>query len=114
MRSERMCSLGRHLQSLTNNGLANYAAQVHLTEKRIFTLANSLQWFERSLDDSANRRITIPEAFLTADACLILLDNISDGLVVYKQVISARIAQELPFMATEVRELLRGRVHPSL
>ncbi|KAF2754198.1 adenylosuccinate lyase [Pseudovirgaria hyperparasitica] len=85
MRSERMCSLGRHLQSLTHNGLTNYAAQ----------------WFERSLDDSANRRITIPEAFLTADACLILLDNISNGLVVYEKVIQNRIAQELPFMATE-------------
>lgn len=85
MRSERLCSLGRHLQALTHNGLANYAAQ----------------WFERSLDDSANRRITLPEAFLTADACLILLDNIADGLVVYEKVIQSHIAQELPFMATE-------------
>ncbi|KAI2088811.1 adenylosuccinase ade13 [Ophidiomyces ophidiicola] len=85
MRSERLCSLGRHLQCLTQNGLTNYAAQ----------------WFERSLDDSANRRITLPEAFLTADACLILLDNISNGLVVYEKVIASRIAAELPFMATE-------------
>ncbi|EEP80785.1 adenylosuccinate lyase [Uncinocarpus reesii 1704] len=85
MRSERLCSLGRHLQCLTQNGLTNYAAQ----------------WFERSLDDSANRRITLPEAFLTADACLILLDNISNGLVVYEKVIASRVAAELPFMATE-------------
>ena len=61
------------------------------------------------MDDSANRRITIPEAFLTAEACPILLDNISNGLVVYEQVISARIAQELPFMATEVRKHSRAR-----
>lgn len=57
--------------------------------------------FERTLDDSANRRITIPEAFLTADACLMLLDNISNGLVVYPRVIASRVQQELPFMATE-------------
>ncbi|KMU72281.1 adenylosuccinate lyase [Coccidioides immitis RMSCC 3703] len=55
----------------------------------------------KSLDDSANRRITLPEAFLTADACLILLDNISNGLVVYEKVIASRVAAELPFMATE-------------
>ena len=78
--------------------------------KLIYIQANVLQWFERSLDDSANRRITMPEAFLTADACLILLDNISNGLVVYEQVISARVTQELPFMATEVRKLSRGPV----
>jgi len=114
MRSERMCSLGRHLQGLTHNGLTNYATQVQLIVKPICILANALQWFERSLDDSANRRITIPEAFLTADACLILLDNISNGLVVYEQVISARVAQELPFMATEVRKHSRGPGRPCL
>lgn len=85
MRSERMCSLGRHLQTLPQNALHTYSAQ----------------WFERTLDDSANRRITLPEAFLTADACCLLLDNISSGMVVYPKVIESRVMQELPFMATE-------------
>lgn len=85
MRSERCCALSRHLMTLVQN------AQ--------HTAAN--QWFERTLDDSANRRITIPEAFLTADIVAQLLQNISEGLVVYPRVIAKRIAQELPFMATE-------------
>jgi len=59
------------------------------------------RWFERTLDDSANRRITLPEAFLTADIVLTTLQNVSEGLVVYPRVIARRIAQELPFMATE-------------
>ena len=50
---------------------------------------------------SANRRITLPEAFLTADACLIVLSNVTSGLVVYEKVIESRIKEELPFMATE-------------
>ena len=61
----------------------------------------SVQWFERTLDDSANRRIALPEAFLTADIVLSTLRNVSEGLVVYPEVIKRRIAQELPFMATE-------------
>jgi adenylosuccinate lyase len=61
----------------------------------------SVQWFERTLDDSANRRVTLPEAFLTADIVLTTLQNVSEGLVVYPRVIARRIAQELPFMATE-------------
>lgn len=85
MRSERLSSLGKHLQTLAANPLRIYASQ----------------WFERTLDDSANRRITIPEAFLTADACLMLLDNITNGLVVYPKVIASRVKAELPFMATE-------------
>ncbi|KAF1984731.1 putative adenylosuccinate lyase Ade13 [Aulographum hederae CBS 113979] len=85
MRSERLCSLARHLQTLPTDALRTYAAQ----------------WFERTLDDSAIRRISIPEAYLTADACCILLDNIASGLVVYPAVIAKRIEQELPFMATE-------------
>lgn len=64
-------------------------------------MTSSVQWFERTLDDSANRRITLPEAFLTADIVLSTLQNISEGLVVYPKVIARRIAQELPFMATE-------------
>ena len=85
MRSERMCSLGRKLASMPQ-GFAD-------------TLAG--QWMERTLDDSAIRRIDIPECFLLADTILIILENVALGLVVYPAVISARIAAELPFMATE-------------
>jgi adenylosuccinate lyase len=85
MRSERICSLARHLMTLHQNVL----------------MTSSVQWFERTLDDSANRRITIPEAFLTSDIILATLQNVSEGLVVYPKVIEKRIQQELPFMATE-------------
>ncbi|KAF7364826.1 Adenylosuccinate lyase [Mycena venus] len=85
MRSERVCSLARHLMVLHQNAL----------------MTSAVQWFERTLDDSANRRVTLPEAFLTADIVLSTLQNISEGLVVYPKVIARRIAQELPFMATE-------------
>lgn len=85
MRSERLCSLSRHLMTLTNDTL-NTAA---------------VQWMERTLDDSAIRRISLPEAFLSADILLSLLDNIFGGMVVYPKVIERRISQELPFMATE-------------
>jgi len=85
MRSERICSLSRHLMVLHQNAL----------------MTSSVQWFERTLDDSANRRITLPEAFLTADIVLTTLQNVSEGLIVYPKVIARRIAQELPFMATE-------------
>ncbi|KAJ6504694.1 L-Aspartase-like protein [Mycena vitilis] len=85
MRSERVCSLSRHLMVLHQNAL----------------MTSAVQWFERTLDDSANRRITLPEAFLTADIVISTLQNISEGLVVYPKVIARRIAQELPFMATE-------------
>ncbi|KAK7048701.1 Adenylosuccinate lyase [Favolaschia claudopus] len=85
MRSERVCSLSRHLMVLHQNAL----------------MTAGVQWFERTLDDSANRRITLPEAFLTTDIVLSTLQNISEGLVVYPKVIARRIAQELPFMATE-------------
>ncbi|KAK7039176.1 adenylosuccinase ade13 [Paramarasmius palmivorus] len=85
MRSERVCSLARHLMVLHQNAL----------------MTSGVQWFERTLDDSANRRITLPEAFLTADIVLSTLQNISEGLVVYPKVIARRISQELPFMATE-------------
>ena len=85
MRCERVCSLSRHLITLISSSLNTQATQ----------------WMERTLDDSANRRITLAEAFLTADAVLMTLQNISEGLVVYPKVIERFIAQELPFMATE-------------
>ena len=85
MRSERACSLARHLMVLV--GDAQQTAAV--------------QWMERTLDDSANRRISLAEAFLTADIVLTILQNVSEGLVVYPKVIERRIMQELPFMATE-------------
>lgn len=85
MRSERICSLGRKLASLNKTTSDTYATQ----------------WFERTLDDSAVRRIDLPEMFLCADALMILLENVSSGLVVYPAVIQRRIDEELPFMATE-------------
>lgn len=85
MRSERCCALARHLITLYAN-----AANTH-----------AVQWLERTLDDSANRRLTLAEAFLTADATLLTLLNVCQGLVVYPKVIERHIAQELPFMATE-------------
>ncbi|KAG9302300.1 hypothetical protein G9A89_008791 [Geosiphon pyriformis] len=85
MRCERICSLARHLMILSQDAL----------------MTSSVQWLERTLDDSANRRISLPEAFLTADILLTTLQNVSEGLVVYPKVIARHIAQELPFMATE-------------
>nr|CAI5826280.1 unnamed protein product [Callosobruchus analis] len=85
MRSERCCALARHLITLFSN-----AANTH-----------AVQWFERTLDDSANKRLTLSEAFLSADAALMVLVNITQGLVVYPKVIEKRINQELPFMSAE-------------
>ncbi len=85
MRSERMGSLCRYLIGLPINS----------------AITASTQWFERTLDDSANRRIVIAQAFLTADAILNLYMNVAEGLVVYEKVIEKHIGQELPFMATE-------------
>jgi adenylosuccinate lyase len=85
MRSERVCGLARFIVSLQSSAAATAA----------------VQWMERTLDDSANRRLVIPQAFLAADAILILLQNITSGLVVYPKVIAANLDQELPFMATE-------------
>lgn len=62
---------------------------------------SACQWFERTLDDSANKRISIPEGFLATDGILDLLLNVVDGLVVYDKVIEKRLMSELPFMATE-------------
>lgn len=85
MRSERCCALARHLITLHSN-----AANTHAT-----------QWLERTLDDSANRRLTLSEAFLSTDAILLTLLNITQGMVVYPKIIQRYIDQELPFMATE-------------
>lgn len=85
MRSERCCALARHLMALFSN-----AVNTH-----------SVQWLERTLDDSANKRLTLSEAFLTADAALLVLENITEGLVVYPKVIEKKISQELPFMSAE-------------
>jgi adenylosuccinate lyase len=95
MRSERINSLARFVLSLETN-----ANQTH-----------SVQYFERTLDDSANRRLAIPEAFLAADAILILMSNVASGLRVYPARIAGRVNAELPFMATEkliVRAVERG------
>jgi len=85
MRSERICGLARFVSSLETS-----AAQTAST-----------QWLERTLDDSANRRLTLPQAFLAIDAILILYQNVTSGLVVYPKVIAKHLAEELPFMATE-------------
>jgi adenylosuccinate lyase len=85
MRSERMCSLARFAMSLQAGVDATMATQ----------------WMERTLDDSAIRRLAMPQAFLAVDACLILYRNITDGMVVYPRVIARNLDAELPFMATE-------------
>ena len=85
MRSERIASLARYVMVDTLNPYMTAATQ----------------WFERTLDDSANKRLSVPEAFLAVDAILNLYMNVSDGLVVYPKVIEQRLKKELPFMATE-------------
>jgi adenylosuccinate lyase len=85
MRSERICALSRYLLNLAPNALE--------------TASN--QWLERTLDDSANRRIAIPESFLAVDAILLLVQDVSSGLVPYPRVIEQHLSNELPFMATE-------------
>lgn len=85
MRSERIGSLSRYVIADAINP----------------AVTASTQWFERTLDDSANKRISVPEAFLCIDAVLILYRNVVDGLVVYPKVIEQHLMNELPFMATE-------------
>jgi adenylosuccinate lyase len=85
MRAERICGLARFVMSLESS-----AAQTMAT-----------QWLERTLDDSANRRLTLPQGFLAIDAVLLLYQNIASGLVVYPRVIAQHLQAELPFMATE-------------
>ncbi len=85
MRCERVTALSRLVLSLASSP----------------QMTASEQWLERTLDDSANRRVVIPEAFLAIDGILQILINVTDGLVVYPKVIATRVAAELPFMATE-------------
>lgn len=85
MRSERIASLAKFVMSLATSP----------------AMVASTQWFERTLDDSANKRLAIPQAFLAVDAILLIWQNIMEGLVVYPKMIEKRIMSELPFMATE-------------
>ncbi len=95
VRSERMCALARRIITDSLNGPLNAATQ----------------WLERSLDDSANRRLVLADSFLAADAVLGLAGHIAGGLVVRQDAVQARVARELPFMATEtllMQAALRG------
>ena len=85
MRCERICALSRYVMADAMNPAV--------------TAAN--QWFERTLDDSANKRISVPEAFLAVDAILNIYENVASGLVVHEKVIERHVMEELPFMATE-------------
>ncbi len=85
MRSERICSLARFVMSLESSPAITLATQ----------------WMERTLDDSANRRLVLPQSFLAVDAVLLLYQNVTSGLVVYPKVIETQLDAELPFMATE-------------
>ena len=85
MRSERIASLARYVMIDALNP----------------AITSATQWFERTLDDSANKRLSIPEGFLAVDGILDLCLNVVDGLVVYPKVIEKRLLSELPFMATE-------------
>jgi adenylosuccinate lyase len=85
MRCERMNALARHV--------------IVLTGDPAFTTAS--QWFERTLDDSANKRIAVPESYLAVDSILLLMHNVASGMVVYPEMIRRRLMEELPFMATE-------------
>lgn len=85
MRSERIGALAKFVMSLSSSS----------------AMVASTQWFERTLDDSANKRLAIPQAFLAIDAILLIWNNIMDGIVVYENRIHKHIMEELPFMATE-------------
>jgi adenylosuccinate lyase len=85
MRCERACGMARFVMSLVHNGLDTAATQ----------------WLERTLDDSANRRLALPEAFLALDGALDIMHNVASGLVVYEKTIRANLMAELPFMASE-------------
>ena len=85
MRAERICALSRHV--------------IVLSQDPAFTAAT--QWLERTLDDSANRRVSMPDAFLALDGCLVLMENVASGLIVNPEVVKRNLAEHLPFMATE-------------
>jgi adenylosuccinate lyase len=85
MRCERICGLARFVISLQSSPPQTLATQ----------------WMERTLDDSANRRLVIPQAFLAVDAILLIYQNVAQGLVVYPEVVAKNLREELPFMATE-------------
>ena len=85
MRCERICALARYVMADALNPAVTAATQ----------------WFERTLDDSANKRLAIPEAFLAVDAILGIYANVASGLVVHEKVIARHVREELPFMATE-------------
>lgn len=85
MRSERIGGIARYVMSLAAN-----ASQTH-----------AVQWMERTLDDSSNRRMTLPQAFLGVDAVLTIYHNIASGMIVYPEVVARNLGEELPFMATE-------------
>lgn len=92
MRSERINSLSRHVIALSNDT----------------KITTATQWLERTLDDSANKRICVPESFLAVDGILKIYGNITEGIVVYENRIRANIMEELPFMGTE--EILMNAV----
>ena len=85
MRCERICSLARYVIADAVNP----------------AYTSATQWFERTLDDSANKRISVPEAFLAVDAILNIYENVAAGLVVHEKVIEKHVLEELPFMASE-------------
>ena len=85
MRAERVCGLARHVIALSFDTAMTAATQ----------------WLERSLDDSSNRRLSIPEAFLACDGILVLLENVFSGLVVHADAARRRLEAEIPFLATE-------------
>ena len=85
MRCERICSLARYVIVDVGNPAVTTATQ----------------WFERTLDDSANKRLSVPEAFLAVDAILNIMENVASGLIVHPKVIEKHVLEELPFMASE-------------
>jgi len=85
MRAERICALARHVIALSLDP----------------ALTAATQWLERTLDDSANRRLSIPDSFLTLDGTLVLVENVATGLIVNPEVVRRNLAEHLPFMASE-------------